>query len=199
MIGRLQIAMNDALLVRRVERLGDLARDRQGRPEWHRPTLQYARASVGPSTSSRTSAVHAVRFFQAVDRGDVRMIERGEQACFAREPRAALRIGHERPRQDLDRDVATELRVTGAIDLAHAARAEQRDESCTTRCADSAREHQQKPWQPPALGRRRFDEALRGGLVPQQGRDLLLAARRFRYTPRLRNARRSPAARSSAA
>ena len=52
---------------------------------------------------------------------DVRMIQRRERLRFALEPREPLGIGGERLGQDLDRDVATELRVARAIDLAHAA------------------------------------------------------------------------------
>ena len=40
-------------------------------------------ASVGPSTSSSTSAADAVRFFESVDAADVRMIERRERLGFA--------------------------------------------------------------------------------------------------------------------
>ena len=76
-------------------------------------------------------------FFQPVNRADVRMIERGEQARFAREAGAAFRIGGEVRRQDLDRHVATELAVARAIDLAHAASAERGDDPCTVRAPAS--------------------------------------------------------------
>ena len=69
---------------------------------------------------------HAIRFLQPVDRADVRVIERRERPRFAREAGAALGIGGEVRGQDLDRDVATELAVARAIDLAHAAGAERR-------------------------------------------------------------------------
>src|SRR5262245_35478924 len=52
------------------------------------------------------------------------MIERCEHLRFALEPGDAIGIGGERIGQDLDRDVASELRVARAIDLAHAARTE---------------------------------------------------------------------------
>ena len=55
-VRRLQIAMDDALLVRRFERLGDLPRDRQRFVERHRALRAMRSASVGPSTSSITSA-----------------------------------------------------------------------------------------------------------------------------------------------
>ena len=55
---------------------------------------------------------------------DVGMIQRREGLGFAYEPREPFGVAHEEIGQDLDRDVALELRVRGAIDLAHAARAE---------------------------------------------------------------------------
>jgi hypothetical protein len=55
--------------------------------------------------------VHAVRLVQAVDRGDARMVERGEELCFPLEARQALRIGGKSLGQDLDRHFAIERRV----------------------------------------------------------------------------------------
>ena len=49
------------------------------------------------------------------------MIERREDVCFALEARHALGIQREGIGQDLDRDVATQSGVSGAIHLAHAA------------------------------------------------------------------------------
>ena len=43
---------------------------------------------------------------------------------LALKPREPLGVGGERLGQDLDRDVAIQLRVACAVDLAHAARAE---------------------------------------------------------------------------
>ena len=73
-----------------------------------------------------TSAVVAVSFFEAVDGGDVRMIQRGEDFRFALEPGEPLGIGRDRVGQDLDRDVPLQPRVGGAIDLAHPAGADVR-------------------------------------------------------------------------
>ena len=56
------------------------------------------------------------------------MIERGEDLRFALEPRETIGIARECVRQDLQRDVAIELRVARAIDLAHAAGTERRDD-----------------------------------------------------------------------
>ena len=59
-VGRLQIAMDDAALVRGVERVGNLPGDRQRLGDRHAREaaawLSMISASVCPSTSSRTSA-----------------------------------------------------------------------------------------------------------------------------------------------
>ena len=67
------------------------------------------------------------RLLDAVDGGDVGMIQRGEDLGFALEARQPIGVVRERFGQDLDRDVAIQLRVARAIDLAHPA------------CADAAR------------------------------------------------------------
>ena len=61
----------------------------------------------------------------AVDRRDVGMVQRGEQAGLALEAREALGIGREARRQDLDRDVAPQRLVACAVDLTHPARPDQ--------------------------------------------------------------------------
>ena len=60
------------------------------------------------------------RFLEAEDAGDVRVVERGQQPCLALKASEALRVGDERDGEDLDRHVASELQVSGVIDLAHA-------------------------------------------------------------------------------
>ena len=64
--------------------------------------------------------------------GDVRMIECREYLRFPSEPGEAVGIVDEALRQDLQRDVASELCVLGAIDLAHPARAEGRQDFVST-------------------------------------------------------------------
>ena len=56
------------------------------------------------------------------------MVQRGERLRLAREPGETIRVEREELRQDLDRDVAIQLRVAGAIHLAHSARAKQGDD-----------------------------------------------------------------------
>jgi hypothetical protein len=57
----------------------------------------------------------------AVDRGDVGMIERGQHLRLAREARHPRRVAGEIFGDQLDRDFASELAVGGAIHLAHGA------------------------------------------------------------------------------
>ena len=61
------------------------------------------------------------RLFDPVDGRDVGMVQDGERLRFAREPRQPIRIIRERVRQDLQGDIAIELRVAGPLHLAHAA------------------------------------------------------------------------------
>ena len=63
---------------------------------------------------------------EAVDRGDVGMVQRRERLRLALEPRQAFGVGGERVRQDLDRDLAAERRVRRPIHLPHAAFADLR-------------------------------------------------------------------------
>jgi hypothetical protein len=69
--------------------------------------------------------VRAAGVLEAVDRRDVGMVEGGEHLRFSAEPCDAITIKREGLRQDLQRDIAIELGVARAIDLAHAPFAEQ--------------------------------------------------------------------------
>ena len=53
----------------------------------------------------------------------MRMVERRKDLCFALEARQTVRILCEPVGQDFDRHLAPELRIAGAVDLAHPARA----------------------------------------------------------------------------
>ena len=59
--------------------------------------------------------------FQAVDDGDVRVVQRRERASLAHESRESVGVLREDLWQDLDCDIATKSRIARAIHLAHAA------------------------------------------------------------------------------
>ena len=65
--------------------------------------------------------VDTVCILEAVDRRDVRVVERRQQLGFALESGQVIGIGRQRGRQGLQRHVAIELRIARAIHLAHAA------------------------------------------------------------------------------
>ena len=129
-VGGLQVAMNDALLVRGVERVGNLPRDRRA-PHRSAAGLRSRRsARVAPSTSSSTSAVRPSQILQPVDRADVRMVQGREQGRASRAKRArrsgsAVKSGG----SSLIANVATQLAVASAIDLAHPTRAKCAEDS----------------------------------------------------------------------
>jgi hypothetical protein len=61
-----------------------------------------------------------------VDGSDVRMVQGREDLRFALESRKPIGISDKQIGQDLQRNIAPKLRITGAIHLAHAARAKGR-------------------------------------------------------------------------
>jgi hypothetical protein len=96
----LQIAMDDPLLVRRLQRVGNLPRDRQRLIERY-GALCNPVGQGGPFNQLQHQGADAVGFFQAVNGGDVRMVQRGEHLRFASEPRNAILVGDKEFRQAL--------------------------------------------------------------------------------------------------
>ena len=83
--------MDDALLVRGFQCFGNLLGDRQRLIDWNRPL----RDAVGQRRSFdqlHDERLHAIRLLKAVDVRDVRMIQRGEDLCFALEPSQSVRV-----------------------------------------------------------------------------------------------------------
>src|SRR5262245_61295266 len=63
-----------------------------------------------------------------VDGADVRVAQRGRDARLALEALDRALVAGELRREKLQRDAAAEAMITGFVDLAHAARAEPRDD-----------------------------------------------------------------------
>ena len=133
---RLQVAVNDVLIVRRFERVGQLARDRQ-RVDLQRAAARRRgtalRTAPGDDRRQRRAVdeLHdqrqaAAGVLDAVDLRDVRMVQRGEDLGFALEARQPFLIGSEGRGKDLDRNAALQPGIARAVDLAHSAGAEQR-------------------------------------------------------------------------
>ncbi len=119
--------MDDALLVCGLEGLRDLPGDLQRLFNRDRSRLQPVGQRLALD-QLHDEQVATVGFFESVQRGNVRVIERRQDFCFPLEPRGAIRIERERVGKDLHRHVATKLHVVGAIHLAHAPRSEGPDD-----------------------------------------------------------------------
>jgi hypothetical protein len=91
--------------------------------EWQCAAFQPAREGF-PVNQFENEKLLAVGFDKPVNRADVRMSQRGEHLRFPAEPRDAFGIVCNTLGKDLQRDVAIQLRVACATDLAHAAGAE---------------------------------------------------------------------------
>ena len=101
--------MHDATFVRSIERIGNLDSDLSR-------FVDRKRAVREPCLERRTlDHLHdddliRADAFESVNRRDVRVIERGEHLRFAGESRDAIRVIGKAVRQDLERNVTTELR-----------------------------------------------------------------------------------------
>ena len=137
----LQVAVDDALAVRGGEALGDLQRPVHGLP------LRDGRAV---ELAAQRLALEQLR--DGVGRRRRACRSRGSRGCSdaraRRPPWPRARSARARPvvrgqlrREDLDRDVAVQLRVARAVDLAHPARAERREDLVGTETCSGGERH----------------------------------------------------------
>ena len=122
-VGGLEVAVDDALLVRRLERRGDLERDGErlvGRDRAAREPLREVLA-LDQLHHKRMSFADVL---EAVERRDVRVVERRQHLGLALETGVALGVGVEVLGQQLESHLAAEPRVGRAPHLAHPAGAE---------------------------------------------------------------------------
>ncbi len=134
--------MDDAFVMGRLKRERDLTCDLSRLVERYRT----ARDAIGQRAAFEQLEDEKAarrRLLEPVDGADVRVIERRQQLRLALETRHALGIIGQRRGQQLQRDVAAQRGIAGAIDLAHAAGTEQRDDF--VRAEDSAWHHRNRP------------------------------------------------------
>ena len=98
------------------------------------------------------------------------MAQRREDARFAVEPRETIGIDDKDRRQDLDRDISPERHVARAIDLAHASRANERQQLVGAGASGQLSEHVHgRPFRKAAgrrmRGEQRLDFSLQHAIV----------------------------------
>ncbi len=109
-VGGLQIPVDDPSLVRGLERLGDLPRNRQRLIERNR-SPRDPRVQALALHELHDEDVPSVHGLEGVDRRDAGVIQSRERFRLALEARDAVAVLEEFLRQDFQRDVAIELRV----------------------------------------------------------------------------------------
>ena len=117
--------MDDAFRMRRLERLGRLARDRQRLVHRQRPLMKaIGQRRAFDELEDERDDVFA--FFERVDGGDVRVIQRREDLRLALEAGDPGGVVRQRRGKHFDGDVAAKLDVAGAVHFAHSAGADAR-------------------------------------------------------------------------
>ena len=118
--------------LRFLEGFGDLLRDRERLVDGDGPALQPFGQILALDQLHRQEvrgrAVGERRALEAVEVCDAGVVEGREDLCLALEAGEAVGVGGECLGQELESHVAAELRVGGAVNLAHPARAERRDD-----------------------------------------------------------------------
>jgi len=119
-VGGLEVPVDDAVLVRVLECLGDLAGHLQGVVDWECPPGQ----AIGQGRALHElhdEGPRPARLLETVHRCDVGVVERSEEPRLALESGQAIGVGRDLFGQDLERHRAAQLRVGGPVDLAHPA------------------------------------------------------------------------------
>ncbi len=129
---RLEVAMDDAALVRELGRAKDLDAEVDRAGGQQRPVLRDDLLQRAALEMLHRDVVGAVPLTAVVHRHDVRVLQAGGTRRLAPEPLDELRVLREAPVQDLQRDITAELQVLGAIHVRHPARADPLEDAIAT-------------------------------------------------------------------
>ncbi len=126
-VGRFEVAVHHAALVRRRKRIGQCDTDLYETVD--------GKLAVSDEFAQRLSLdelhdqeVRAVALADIVHGADVRVIERRDRPCLATEPRQSFRVGGKLLGENLDGHPAPQASVLGEVHLPHAAGAERFDD-----------------------------------------------------------------------
>src|SRR5262245_36375395 len=132
--------MNDSFLMGSFECLGDLPGNGQCLIEGN-PLTRNPCGEAFTIHQFEHEELDTVDFVQAIDRGDVRMVQRGEELRFATKAPESLWIAGEGLGQDLHRDIASELGITSTVDFTHPAAAKRGDDPVRAKVNARFEEH----------------------------------------------------------
>ncbi len=118
--------MDHALPVSRFKCFGDLLRNIESVFGGHGSSLEVASQCLTLDVFEHKEP-RSVRFVEAIDGGDVGVVERSQQLGLALEASNPLLIPRHQLGQHLDRDFSIQLGISGKVDLAHATRTQRRD------------------------------------------------------------------------
>jgi hypothetical protein len=137
-VRRLQVPVDDPLLVRRLQRLGDLAGKRKRFFEWKRsgreahrevfPLDELHDEEVPRRRGGRSGGRGRGDFFEGIEDGDARMVQAREHPRLSLEAPSSFFTFKELFRQHLQGDRPVDARVLCPVDLAHAPRAQRRED-----------------------------------------------------------------------
>lgn len=119
--------MDDASLMRRSERFRDLLRDRQRFGDRKRPPRDALGQLLAFDQFHDEHGLGRITA-EAVDLGDVRVIQRGKRLGFPPESSQAITISCHEVGQDFQCDLSIQDSIACAVDLAHPTRTKQRDD-----------------------------------------------------------------------
>jgi hypothetical protein len=123
-VARLDVAMDQSLRVRGVERGGHLAEHVQSELRTQLLLLLEPGLEVDPVHVAHGDEEDALGFAGLVDRNDVRVVDRGREMRLPFEPLTEAGVVCELGRQDLERDLPLEPFLHGSVDDAHTAAAD---------------------------------------------------------------------------
>ena len=128
-VGRLDVAVDDAADVRRVEGLRDLGGHAGGLARRERPVLAQDRGEVLAVDQLHDDVRARAVLAEVEHRHDARVAERRRRPGLVAEPAEEVGVLAELGAEELDGDVAIQLGVAGAVDRRHPALAEELDQA----------------------------------------------------------------------
>lgn len=140
-VGGLEVAMDNAAPVSVLESLANLTGD--GQRVVHRKRTGVKALGQGNTFDQlHHQSMGTAGVLKAVNRADIGVIERGQELGFATQAGEPLRIAGEGLGQQLERDLAPEFGIAGAVDLTHATRAQGGDDDEGAQGGASCQSHE---------------------------------------------------------